>query len=427
MIATIQINIDGTWRSAATYKATNADEVEQGIAGAGRLLYEVDYAAQYLNQGPFYAVSGRYPVNFEYIETTCWPSFLVDLLPGGAGRRYYEKQGNPAGPAGDWPLLLKGAANPPGHLRIAEAVQNVKLDSHPGFTREELIDREDAFIEYAYQHGAPVAGSTDVQGDSPKFLLVEDHKGRWHAEGALSEANIKSHWLVKFPRGKLQSDKSILFNESAYYQLAKQLGLRTCKKLIHQKNTLFVPRFDRQIHDNRVTYLGQESLYSLAGISAFGKPMLMEELCQVIAQYATYPEAELTEFMLRDIANVALGNTDNHGRNTAMQYLIDGTVQLTPLYDFAPMVLDDAGIARVSRWQAYDNYGFPKWYAIAEQMLAFDMDVTKLKSKLVETAQIIEQLPSIMKDCNVEIDVIERMKSRINTVSKELKGITTVP
>lgn len=423
MIVTIQINIDGNWLNAATYEAANASEIEKGIAGAGRLLYEVDYAAQYLNQGPFYSVSGRYPVNFEYIETTCWPSFLVDLLPGGAGRRYFEKRGNPSGAAGDWPLLLKGAANPPGHLRIAEAVSVIEQNSHSGFSLDELLDREDEFIEYAYQHGAPVAGSTGVQGDSPKFLLVEDKNNRWHAEGAISEPNIAAHWLVKFPRGKLQSDKSILFNESAYYQIAKHLGLRTHKALAHRKNTLFVPRFDRQINNKKITYLGQESLYSLAGISAFGKPMLMEEMCQVIARHATNPELELTEFILRDIANVALGNTDNHGRNTAMQYLKNGTVQLTPLYDFAPMVLDDAGIARVSRWEKHDNYGFPKWHAIAEQMRDFNMDVETLKLKLFETAKKVEILPAIMKKSNVETDVIKRMESRILTVSKELKGL----
>ncbi|MFK5913750.1 MAG: hypothetical protein QM484_05190 [Woeseiaceae bacterium] len=42
-----------------------------------------------------------------------------------------------------------------------------------------------------------------------------------------------------------------------------------------------------------------------------------------------------------------------------MQYLPDGTVQLTSLYDFAPMVLDYEGIACVSRWQENDNYGYP--------------------------------------------------------------------
>ncbi|WP_375338497.1 hypothetical protein [Variovorax paradoxus] len=33
-------------------------------------------------------------------------------------------------------------------------------------------------------------------------------------------------------------------------------------------------------------------------------------------------------------------NTDNHARNTAVQRLPDGALQLTPIFDFAPMFLD---------------------------------------------------------------------------------------
>lgn len=422
MIATIQIHVDGAWKTAATYEAASAQEVDKGIAGGGRLLYEVDYAAEYLGKGPYYALSGRYPVNFEYIELTRWPSFLVDLLPGGAGRRHFERKGIATGAAGDWPLILAASGYPPGHLRIAEAVQNVTLDSHPGFLRSELLEREDTFIEYAYEHGAPVAGSSDVQGDSPKFLLVEDVNERWHAEGAISDSRIKQHWLVKFPRGKLHSDRRILFNERAYYCIAKQMGLRTYEDLIHEKNTLFIPRFDRNIQNAQVTHYGQESLYSLAGISDFGKAMLMEDLCQIIAEHASNPEMELSEFIMRDILNVALGNTDNHGRNTAMQYLPEGTVQLTPLYDFAPMVLDDAGIARVSRWAEDDNYGYPKWHQIAEKMQEFGMDINQLKSKLYAMGEKLEQLQQVMKACQADAEVIERMSGRIHTVATELRG-----
>ncbi|MCW8966247.1 MAG: HipA domain-containing protein [Candidatus Pacearchaeota archaeon] len=422
MLATIQIHADGHWQTAATFESASDALIAKGIAGGGRLLYEVDYASKYLDKGAYYAVSGRYPVNFEYIVTNSWPAFLVDLLPGGAGRRHFENKGIPIGPAGDWPLLLAGAGYPPGHLRIAEAVQVVEQDSHPGFNRSELLAREENFIEYAYEHGAPVAGSSDVQGDSPKFLLVEDINGQWHAEGAISDSHIKQHWLVKFPRGKLLSDRSILYNEMAYYCVAKQLGLRIHGTLIHENNTLFIPRFDRQVEKGIVHYFGQESLYSLAGVSTFGKFMAMEELCQVIARHASYPEAELTEFILRDVLNVALGNTDNHGRNTAMQYLSDGTVRLAPLYDFAPMILDDAGIARVCRWQRHDNRGNPDWQQIAEQMGDFGMDVEKLKTILLAFGKKMTSIEAILKVCQVESALIERLSGRIMGVSKALQG-----
>lgn len=426
MLATIQIHIDGQWHTAATFESSGDAELAKGIAGGGRLLYEVEYAAQYLGDNPYHAISAQYPVNFEFITTEQWPSFLVDLLPGGAGRRYfYEKQNIPQTPAGDWPLLLAGASHPPGHLRIRESLNEVALDSHPGFTRQELLERQAEFIEYAYEHGAPVAGSSDVQGDSPKFLLVEDNKGRWHAEGAISEANIKQHWLVKFPRGKQESDRAILYNEAAYYCVASKLGIRTHKCLLHESNTLFVPRFDRTITNGKILRNGQESLYSLAGISEFGKAMQNEQFCKVIACYASNPQQEVIEFICRDILNVAMGNTDNHGRNTAMQYLPNGKAQLTPLFDFAPMILDDSGISRVCRWKNADNGGYPDWSKVISDVAELDIGVTEesLRTALRQFLLKFNNLFIELKSCGVEHHLIERIHARIDNVTKSLEAV----
>lgn len=426
MLATIQIHIDGQWRTAATYESANEAELVKGIAGGGRLLYEVDYAAQYLGSNPYYAISAQYPVNFEFITTKHWPSFLVDLLPGGAGRRYfYERLGISQAPTGDWPLLLAGASHPPGHLRIRESLKEITLDSHPGFTRQELLDRQDEFIEYAHQHGAPVAGSSDVQGDSPKFLLVEDTNGRWHSEGAISEACVKQHWLVKFPRGKQQSDRDILYNEAAYYCVASKLGLRTYQPLLHESNTLFVPRFDRIINNGKIVRYGQESLYSLAGISEFGEAMKNEQLCEVIARYSNDPQQELIEFICRDVINVAMGNTDNHGRNTAMQYSPDGIAQLTPLFDFAPMILDDSGISRVCRWKNADNGGYPDWAKVIASVARLDIDVSEapLRTGLQAFSQRFIHLPAILRECGVDKNLIKRISGRVDHVKLSLESV----
>lgn len=426
MLATIQIHVDGLWRTIATFESASDAALAKGIAGGGRLLYDVGYVADFLGKPLYYALSAQYPVSFEYVITEQWPAFLVDLLPGGAGRRlFYNKQAIPQGPLGDWPLLLAGVSSPPGHLRIKESFNEIAFDQHPGFTRQEVLDRQAEFIEYAYQHGAPVAGSSDVQGDSPKFLLVEDHQGRWHAEGAVSDAKIKQHWLVKFPRGKQESDRAVLFNEAAYYCVAARMGLRTHKNLTHESNTLFVPRFDRVISKGKILRYGQESLYSLAGISEFGKAVVNDVFCEVIAKYASKPQEEVTEFIFRDILNVAMGNTDNHGRNTAMQYLPDGTSQLTPLFDFAPMILDDSGISRVCRWQNSDNGGYPDWSQVVSDVVALNIGINEevLRHALRQFLVKIKTLPAVIKQCGVEEHLYKQIQRRIEHVQNALEAV----
>lgn len=85
-----------------------------------------------------------------------------------------------------------------------------------------------------------------------------------------------------------------------------------------------------------------------------------------LAKTVTRPEQEVIEYVKRDVANVVLCNKDDHARNTAMQRLADGTVRLTPVFDFAPMVLHLDGIARRMRWER-DDGGASRWQnAIAQ-------------------------------------------------------------
>jgi serine/threonine-protein kinase HipA len=115
-----------------------------------------------------------------------------------------------------------------------------------------------------------------------------------------------------------------------------------------------------------VTRHGQESVASFCGLAGFGVAPSHNEVCRRLGQLATDPLAELAEYVKRDMANVALGNKDNHGRNTAIQRKHDGSIGLTPLFDFAPMWLHPDGIARKMRWDA-DDRGSPDWNSVITQ------------------------------------------------------------
>lgn len=55
------------------------------------------------------------------------------------------------------------------------------------------------------------------------------------------------------------------------------------------------------------------------------------------------------EYIKRDMLNAALGNTDNHPCNTAMES-VGGKTRLAPLFNFAPshLLIDD--ISRSLEW-----------------------------------------------------------------------------
>lgn len=434
--ATIEVFFDGRWQRAVQLKPANT---EAGYRGPCAFEYSIEYALEHVAEATaqMSGVSCRYPVDLDLHNEDRWPAFILDILPSGYGRQQWlEHLELSDGPTSDWPLLLRGTAFPPGNLRIAEAVavkdlntpvpmadgEVIPMNQHPGFSRDDVIQRNEYFIEYAYQHGIYAAGGSDVQGVAPKLLLNQDMTGAWHAEGVLPDDQVKAHWLVKRPRGRVAADRQVLRNEAAYMRVAQALGLRVHATLTWEEDNLFIPRFDRAVRpDGRVARMGMESLCSLAGISEYGVQVPHDTLCQCILRYCTDASEDLLEYIKRDLVNVVLGNKDNHARNTAVLRLEDGTVTLSPLFDFAPMYLDPEGIARVCRWEGEaEQVGNPEWAIIINRYAEY---LPNAATELRRFAKRIARLPDMMRDAGVDDEIIEHRLRSIEEHTQKLMAL----
>ena len=318
--ATIEVYRCKRWQPAGTL---HPDNPEQGYRGESSFEYLLDYAANCAGPGeaPAAGLSCRYPVDFDLHRQARWPAFILDILPSGYGRRQWLEQLElNDGPRSEWPLLMRGTAFPPGNLRIAEAVAAkdpsrkvptshgdlVPAYQHPGFERDDILVRDEYFIEYAYQ----------------------------------------------------------------------------------------------------------------LGISEFGMPVPHDTLCQAIIRYCSDPKRDLLEYIKRDIANVVLGNKDNHSRNSAVIRHEEGHVALAPLFDFAPMYLDPEGIARVCRWEGdAENAGRPEWAVVIER---FKDHLDAAKPALRQFGQEIARLPDTMRLAGVDDTITEHCAFSIEYHSRQL-------
>ena len=417
----VQIFLDDRWKTAAVFEP-DPQKLDKGVAGSGRLQYDIDYAVTYLGNRAAELIPGL-TVGFELFRFEQWPPFLVDLLPGGAGRRAWLRrmQAENDGPQMDWHLLTKGAGAPPGNLRIAEAVLTPPPDHFKiGFPRGDIIEQRERFLDYAEERGAHVAGASSVQGEAPKYLLAEDHAGMFHAEGALPDEKIKKFWLVKFPRGRRTDERNqqVLRNEAPYLEVARKFGIRTGEPLVYDDDVLFVPRFDRKVSGGRVERLGMHSLYAVANIPGYGAAVRHDTYCRALAKVVADPAQELREYIRRDILNLALRNTDNHGRNTAV-LRTNGQVRLSPLFDFAPMFLDPEGIGRASRWEDEQPGSQPEWAVICEKLKNF-VDPIETRTWLANHSEDVKRLPETMADCHVDDVIIQRLTGWIDEVAAGL-------
>jgi len=422
---TIQIFLQNQWIDCATIELTG-DEAKGWKASSGT-YYSMEHAIEYMDLRDGHAVSNYYPVNLESNMEPTWPAFLVDLLPQGYGRKeLLRRLGRPEyeEESADWPLLKIGASNPIGNLRVKEAhewlLHQYSDQLVQGFSLQEIIERSDEFLESLATFGLFISGSSGVQGEWPKLLMTQGKDDLFYLDHTLPDDEAKQHWLIKFSRGSDERLNKILNQEALYMQLAEYLGLRVFKPLELHGRTLFIPRFDRQVKDQGVDRIAQESLASFSGKAGFGITMTHNEVCSVIMQYCTNPEQEIIEYVKRDLANILLGNKDNHTRNTAFQRFPNGEILLSPLFDFAPMWLHPDGIARCTRWEKNDN----QWASITNQITeCTTLSLGQLKVLFSEQLPLYQGLLDKMLSIGIDTEIIENSEHRIHNICKQLEEI----
>lgn len=423
MQAHLEIHLQGQWRECGTIDVT---EPAKGEAGAAQFSYDTHYA--FSDSAP---VSLRYPVNLDLHSLPHWPAFLFDLLPQGRGRRFLLGELDLTdGPAADWPLLCAGAFNPIGRLRVREAAEFYQNHltrynspaTQQGFTLDQILGTDENFIEHLQNHSMLAAGTTGVQGVAPKFLLAQAQDGRWYADSALPDAQARSHVLVKLARGTDSSDHKILRNEAAYMRVAKAMGLAVWALPTLHENMLFIPRFDRRVHRQGVERLHQESLASLVGQIGFDLRPTQNAALAALRQHVSDPQAATLEFIKRDVLNLAMGNTDNHARNTAVQ-IIDARVQLTPLFDFAPMCLDKEGIARALRWKDENQKELRNWADVLAVLDLPDPEKNQLRQQLAAFGEELDKLEAIMAEQGVDDDLIQFRHQAILAQREQLREL----
>lgn len=422
----IEIWMNGQWHECCTIEINDAN---RGGFGTSTLSYDPDFVFNSHNS----PVSLRFPVNLNEVNLAHWPSFLFDLIPQGKGRHYLLGELQLAdGPAADWPLICAGAFNPIGRLRVKEAVTFYNTQSNrsnavtpmTGFKMSDILERKDDFIEHLYVHGMLAAGTSGVQGVAPKFMLTLGKDNLWYADGAIEDDLAQKHYLIKLPRGRDASDLKILRNESAFIRTANALGLFVEELPNLHDDMLFIPRFDRIVTPSGVDRLHQESAASLVGQIGFDQRPSQNELLAALRHHVTNKTETTIEFIKRDVLNLAMGNTDNHARNTAVQ-IVGGATQLTPLFDFAPMNLDKEGIARALRWKNKDKNSveLTNWVDVLASLDLEKHEFSVITNALHRFGQSIEALSDVMAQQGVDDDIIE---NRYHAIQKQIDQLREV-
>ena len=407
---TLQIFVDGHWQDAMRLEFP---EPQEGPKGACRFAYKSEYLVEHLDdiQLPFAsAVSARYPLDWDVNVLKAAPAFLHDIAPAGAAKRFLMARiGRKKPDDVDTDLFLLGHSTPApiGNLRIKESVETLSEGAPIGFPRQEVVIRDHAFLDYAYEQGAAIGGATGAGGEAPKLLMAEDAAGLLYPDAILDDASVARHWFIKFARNKAtQTDQDILRSEFHYYKALQYLGVDTvaAEGLAleeAEKPSLWMHRFDRRVTAQGVERLAVESIYSLANVVISGAEMShMDVVRLLVDQWTRVGQKDqladlVAEYLRRDLLNKVLGNSDNHGRNTSV-IREHAALRLAPIYDLAPMVMDAEGIVRTTRWPGLLEHGGKiDWRGVCNA-LAGIVDPQEAFERLRNDADHLRALPDIL-------------------------------
>lgn len=254
-----------------------------------------------------------------------------------------------------------------------------------------------------------------------------------YPDASLADEEVRQHWFVKFPRNRgSETERNILRSEYCYYQALNRLGIET---VVHKglaleeagKPSLWMHRFDRQVTSEGVNRLAVESIYSLAGITRPGSFMLHTDAIGTLARIWTAAGQQneiprlLSEYLRRDLLNHVLGNNDNHGRNTAV-LRDDKGLRLAPIYDLAPMVMDDEGITRTTKWpREIELAGNVDWLA-ACNALAEWIDPQQLYHELKQCAQQLRALPDLLQALGLPEQTMNHPRIPLKALDRRLRA-----
>ncbi|WP_421413249.1 type II toxin-antitoxin system HipA family toxin [Agrobacterium tumefaciens] len=435
MRLTLQTHFYGQWHHAATLELKDD---AAGFQGASIVDYDLDYfvtvaSAEFAGGKTVRdhrALSVRYPVDLENRYSRRWPPFLLDLMPQGHARRRLAEHLSLAegSRASDLPLLLRSATGGIGNIRIKEAAEaeteRLRGVERQGVTEAEILERSDRFMEVADRFGMLASGSSGLQGEWPKVSMTQANDGLYYPDSFVTDDEAVRHVIVKLVRSNEPVDRLILEGEALYSRIAQEIGLNVDEPSTYAESVLIIPRFDRKKKEGGGTVrLGQESLVSAIGVADFGHVGSHEAYIDVLRQYSANPFADIVEYLKRDIANLALGNPDNHGRNSALSKHQDGTIRLSPLFDFAPMRLAKEGIVRSTRWAMMRDVGrdhLPDWKRICAELIPDPDEQNALAADLSVFAEYLRQTPAMAKDMGGSPEILERAMGRCIEIAESV-------
>lgn len=108
--------------------------------------------------------------------------------------------------------------------------------------------------------------------------------------------------------------------------------------LAHGEQVLVVDRFDRGVDGTRIHIEDAAQIIGAVGDRKYTMGTT-ETIINMVSRFSTDPRGDIMEAVRRVVADVLLGNGDNHLKNWSFRFPAPGEIRLSKAYDIVPTVL----------------------------------------------------------------------------------------
>jgi serine/threonine-protein kinase HipA len=232
---------------------------------------------------------------------------------------------------------------------------------------------------------------------------------------------------------KVPSDRFPLLPEAEFaaMQLAAMIGVTTpacrlvdtanvdgipAELLRHGPNVLVVERFDRLVDGTRIHIEDAGQVVGALGERKYTMATT-ETVLNMIRRFSTDRRADLLEGFRRVVADVLLGNGDNHLKNWSFIFPAPGEVRLSPAYDIVPTVLyapADTLALRFVGTHSFTNVNLRRFRRVAEYL---GLDPEWIAAETVQTVRRALKLwPAALPEL-LDEQRASRLLDRLETLS----------
>lgn len=158
--------------------------------------------------------------------------------------------------------------------------------------------------------------------------------------------------------------------------------------LAHGENVLVVDRFDRGAGDERIHIEDAGQVIGAIGERKYTMANT-ETVINMVSRFSTDRRADVLEAVRRVVADILLGNGDNHIKNWSFHFAAPGEVRLSPAYDIVPTVLfipRDTMALRFVRTHQFETVDMHRFERVASFLKVDPKWITREIKAIIERA-----------------------------------------